>query len=445
MTEMRMGYSTEDDFVGAAAGADQVALRSCRAAAAPPDVVDRAAQALRPLRILTIAACPLPARRGTPVRVERLAEALVARGHEVTVATYHIGEPAAATAYTLLRIARETRPGDLPPGPTLAKLAAYDPQLFMTVRRSLAQRNFDIVHAHHFEGLIIGALARPRGMPLVYDAHTMLESELPAYLQPPWRPLVERLARPFDGTLPWLADHVVCAGVGIRDSLLERHRYPENRVTLAGNGVELDHFAAAARVRAAAPAEASTARLLYTGTLAAYQDIDLLLEALAELRRRRPEARLVLATQSPLDVVAPLAERLGLHDAIDVVPDDFATLPEELARASVAVLPRLRCDGVPQKLLNYMAAGCPVVAFEGSAQLLRNETTGLIVANGDVPGFAAAIARLLDDPAMATTLGRQAHDFIARERSWEATALTVERVYRRLLAGQTVTSLPSAA
>ena len=42
-------------------------------------------------RIVMVAACPMPARRGTPLRVERLAEALAARGHHVELVTYQIG------------------------------------------------------------------------------------------------------------------------------------------------------------------------------------------------------------------------------------------------------------------------------------------------------------------------------------------------------------------
>ncbi len=387
-----------------------------------------------PLRILTIAACPFPARRGTPVRVERLAEALVARGHEVTVVTYHIGEPMGAPSYGLVRLPGAAPRGDLPPGPSLAKLFLYDPRLLVAVRRQLATRRYDVVHAHHFEGLIIGALTRPGGVPLVYDAHTMLRSELPSYLAPVLRRPVELLARPLDGWLPRLADHVVCAGAGTRDALCQRHGFAPDRVTLAGNGVELGHFAAAARLRAIAPPERQAPRILYTGTLAAYQDVDLLLEAMQRLLERHPDARLVLATHSPLTAIAPIAERLGIVPAIDVVPDDFAGLPNELARATVAVLPRRRCDGVPQKLLNYMAAGCPVVASAGAAQLLEHEATGLVVADGDAAGFAAALARVIEEPAAAAAMGARAHAFIARERSWQATARTVEQVYRTLLA-----------
>jgi glycosyltransferase involved in cell wall biosynthesis len=62
-----------------------------------------------------------------------------------------------------------------------------------------------------------------------------------------------------------------------------------------------------------------------------------------------------------------LSRSLGIRDRIDVRPVRLEDLPEELSAATVAVNPRIACDGLPQKLLNYMAAGCPIVSFAGSA------------------------------------------------------------------------------
>jgi glycosyltransferase involved in cell wall biosynthesis len=407
-----------------------------------PDVLDRtpepdSRQPEGPLNILTIAACPMLARRGTPVRIERLSEALAARGHRVTVATYHIGEAAPAGTFDIVRIDRPFVAGSLPPGPAFAKFFRYDPYLLATTRRLLATRPFDIIHAHHIEGLLIGALARRRCIPLIYDAHTMLDSELPSYCGPRWRWLVRRVAKRMDGLLPRLADHVVCAGHGTREALIGRHGFAPERVTLAGNGVELEHFAGAFTARTAtAGSGCRPTHLLYTGTLAGYQNIELLLEAFALLHRTHPAVRLVIASNSPFAPLAPLAATLGISSAIDILDDDFAALPGQLAAATVAVLPRTSCDGVPQKLLNYMAAGCPVVASEGSAQVLQQEVTGLIVANGDVDAFARAMRRLIDEPPLAAALSRQAHDAVARNASWNGTAVIVEAVYRSLLAKQ---------
>ncbi len=70
----------------------------------------------------------------------------------------------------------------LGPGPTSQKLLRVDPALTLLLRRLLRSRSFDIIHAHHFEGLLVGAAARVGlDVPLVFDAHTLLMSELPYY------------------------------------------------------------------------------------------------------------------------------------------------------------------------------------------------------------------------------------------------------------------------
>ena len=52
----------------------------------------------------------------------------------------------------------------------------------------------------------------------------------------------------------------------------------------------------------------------------------------------------------------------------------------------IALNPRVDCDGLPVKLLNYMATGRAIVSFAGSAEILEHEQTGLVVPSGDTPG-----------------------------------------------------------
>jgi glycosyltransferase involved in cell wall biosynthesis len=88
---------------------------------------------------------------------------------------------------------------------------------------------------------------------------------------------------------------------------------------------------------------------------------------------------------------------------------------------------------MPQKLLNYMAAGKPIVSFEGSAVNLEHKKTGWIVENGNIPGFANAILQLLDDSELAKKLGENARKYVASEFTWEKTAERVEAVYEQTL------------
>jgi glycosyltransferase involved in cell wall biosynthesis len=380
-------------------------------------------------RIAMIAACPMPARRGTPLRIERLTEALIARGHHVELITYHVSDDAQPLGFPVHRIFNKRVYWRMPAGPNLRKLALYDPALAVKVWQVLRGSRFDVIHAHHLEGLLVALPSKLRyGVPLVYDAHTMLSSELPSYGPGFTRRIVSTVGRWFDGVLPSTADHVASVTTDIRDRLTDRHHLAPERVSVVTNGVETGCF----RVDAQPRADGVT-RLIYTGTLAPYQDVDLLLEAFAVAYRERADLRLCMAVSSPFEPYEALAKKLGVREAIELIPDSFENLPQQLADATIAVLPRMHCDGIPQKLLNYMAAGKGIVSSAGSAKLLEAEQTGLIVPNGDVQAFAAAIVRLAADPVLRERLGSAAREYVERNYSWDQAAERLERVYQRVV------------
>lgn len=110
-------------------------------------------------RVLMVAACPFPARRGTPVRIERMAEALGRRGHEVHVATYHLGETEVNPHFTVHRIRDVPGYQTTAPGPNWRKLLLLDPRLQSLVYKLARTLRPDVIHAHHFGG----AAGRPAG------------------------------------------------------------------------------------------------------------------------------------------------------------------------------------------------------------------------------------------------------------------------------------------
>ncbi|MGH8318071.1 MAG: glycosyltransferase family 4 protein [Steroidobacteraceae bacterium] len=383
-------------------------------------------------RIAMVAACPMPARRGTPLRVERLAEALAARGHHVELITYHVADGPQPLGLPVHRIFRRPVYWRMPVGPSFRKLALYDPALAWKLSQVLAGRRFDVIHAHHVEGLLVTLPVRLRHrMPLVYDAHTMLSAELPSYAPGLTRSAFGAIGAWLDGALPRRADHVVAVTSDIRDRLVGTHGLQPDRISVVTNGVETGCF----RVDTP-PRTDGLIRLIYTGTLAPYQNIDLLLEAFARARRLRPDLRLCFSVSSSFEPYEATARRLGVREAIEVLADGFAELPLRLAAAAIAVLPRVSCPGIPQKLLNYMAAGKAIVASAGSAKVLEHERTGLVVANGDVAGFAEAVLRLAGDPGLGKELGRSARERVEREFSWERAAEQMEPVYERLVAAK---------
>ena len=354
-----------------------------------------------------------------------MAEAVARRGHEVHVITYHLGQELADAPFVVHRIRdvpfyRRTRPG-----PTVRKLFLLDPMLVRRLHRLHQEIGFDLIHAHHYEGLLVASHA-VQGAPIVYDAHTLLASELPTYRLALPHSWVRAAAPWLDRYLPRRADRIIAVSERIRDTLTGYGATAPDRIDVIPSGVEWERF----------PVERTSPngpRVIFTGNLAPYQGVDLMLEAFARLRARRADARLMIVTESPFAPYEALARRLGVRAAVDLRGATFPQQPALLSSATVAVNPRVQCDGIPQKLLNYMAAGLPVATFDGSAGPLRHEVTGLRVPDGDTVAMADALERLITDRALARTLGDAARDQARREFSWAQVAGRVEQVYRAAL------------
>ncbi len=260
-------------------------------------------------------------------------------------------------------------------------------------------------------------------------SHTLLASELPHYRVGFPGGLKRRLGELIDRQLPRRADAVIAVTEGMRDWLIKLGGVAPDRCAVISNGVEFGHFAAGARH---AVLDRDVPRVTFAGNLAEYQGIALLFEAFALVRRQHPQARLVLLGSEELGGHAALAERLGILDAIDLEQPDFAELPSRLGAGNVLVNPRTACDGIPQKLLNYMASGRPIVSFSGSAPPLTHERNALLADDGDVGEFARAILRLLDDSSLSARLAGEAQRSVGRDHAWSHVAAQVEGVYADL-------------
>ena len=259
----------------------------------------------------------------------------------------------------------------------------------------------------------------------------MLASELPSYGPKRSRSMVQRLGAWFDGVLPRRADHVIAVTPDIRNRLIEEHGIAADRVTVVTNGVEVERF------KVPPPPADGAVRIIYSGTLAPYQDVDLLLEAFARAWRTRNDLRLVFSVSSTFRNYSAHVNRLGIRDAVEVLPDNFEVLPERLAGAAMAVLPRTRCDGIPQKLLNYMAAAKAIVSSAGSAKVIEHETHR----PGDPERRCRkpSRARCCGSPPIPRTRrswGSRRASTCRRHYSWEQAAERVEQVYDTVIAAR---------
>jgi glycosyltransferase involved in cell wall biosynthesis len=133
-----------------------------------------------------------------------------------------------------------------------------------------------------------------------------------------------------------------------------------------------------------------------------------LVPIMTRVRERVPDAELRIVgdgTPAQLSALTDLVADAGLSRAVQIAAPR-AELTQELADARVFVLPS-GSEGVPTVVLEAMAAARPVVATRVGhiGHILTNGCEGFLVQPGDVEAFAAHVAALLEQPALAARMG----------------------------------------
>jgi glycosyltransferase involved in cell wall biosynthesis len=393
-----------------------------------------------------VAACPFPWPRGTPIRIQRLAETLSQQGHKVDVVTYHLGQSSERLPFQVHRIAKVFYYHRVSAGPSLTKLVVLDPMLLQLLLKVAKNADYDIIHAHHIEGVMTALAARTFGLelPIVFDAHTLAGSELMDYAPKVGAGLKRLVGNFLDHGLARRADSVIAVTDSIKNAFVETRTQPSERIYVISNGIEDDFILRADQARSEL---AETVRLkepeqknteaplfLFAGNTAAYQGIDLMLNAFSLVLQRLPAARLKIITDESFAEYQPLLDALGITDNVYISSVDLHDLPAMLVQADVLLNPRSRCAGIPQKLLNYMAAGRPIVSFAGSSKIITDRVEGLVVENNNVQAFAGAMLELLENRELARSLSDAALKLLKAQHSWHSVATQAEMVYRQTLA-----------
>lgn len=232
---------------------------------------------------------------------------------------------------------------------------------------------------------------------------------------------------------------VVAAGAFPARQLTEFYGVARDRVAVLPNGVDLSRFRPGqpdpAR-RAALGLEGRRAILVPT-RLVPRKGVDRLIEAMPRIHAHHPEAILLVAGDGPQRAMLEKLAAVGGGDMVRflgaVTPED---MPGLYALAEVAALPNRaeagESDGVPLVLLEAGASGRPVVAGRagGSAEVVEDGVSGLLVEGDNTAEIANAVLRLLGDAVLAERLANGALA-AARRAGWNERAAAFMELCRR--------------
>jgi len=391
-----------------------------------------------------VAACPFPANQGTPAAIREMSEELARRGHTVRVVTYPLSDNTPISGVAIDRVRQIGFNRVIKVGPSYQRLI-FDFLLIFKLMHVVRRHRIDVIHAHNYEAaLVAGIVGRLSGLPVIYNAINTMIGELPSFgfIRP--RAVAVGFAKLLDYVTPRMADAVIADTAELHRFLLDVGVAPQ-RVTTINSGVWPEMFASGdARKIRARFAVANESLIIYTGTFDQFQGLDYLLAAFRIVHQHDPLARLLLvgSTINPThrSKYARMAEKLGVASRVTMTSCTLKELPDFLAAADIAVVPRPESAGIPTKLLNYMAAGKAIVSFEKSATILENGKTGRLVAPATAEGLAEGILGLLGDRNLALELGRNARSLAFGRFDWRSIVEQIEGVYDKLLTEQVANS-----
>ena len=396
------------------------------------------------MRITYFADVRFPLERANGIQTMETCHAMAARGHHVDLIVRPDTQSPARDpfAYYGLPPTPKLRIDRAPvSGPAMARRLGY---MAFALGRAIGRSRADVLLTRDL-GIASLLLDVPRGLrpPVVYESHGYapdVAAALPDLVATATRPSarkLQRLARR-EARVWREADGYVTITAALRAELERRHG-ARAQLAVIPDGVRIEAVGVRRDEDVDVP-RVGDPIVAYAGHLYAWKGVDVLLEALAHV----PKARGLIvgghAQEPDLARLQARATGLGIGDRVTftgmVEPSRVARF---LRQADVLALPNPASAistrfTSPLKLFEYMAAGRPIVASDlpSIREVLQDEVNALLVTPGNPAAMAAAIERLIGDPALSAGLADAALA-AAPAYSWDRRAERLEELLHELV------------
>lgn len=269
--------------------------------------------------------------------------------------------------------------------------------------RFLRRKRTHILQTYHFSSDIWGAFwAHMAGVPVIISNRRDMGF---------WR--TRRHVAVYKWVNPY-AHKIVAVSESIKRLVMAEEGVPEEKIEVISNGIHLPENGSPPiknLTRNDIGAKEDDLVIMHVANLTPVKGHAHLLQAMARVLPEYPKAKLVLVGEGPLrGQLTELVKRLGLTDHV-VFLGKREDARQLLNMADVCVLPSLS-EGMSNAILEYMAAGKPVVATHvgGNPELVDDGRTGILVDKENSEQLAEALKSLVNTPRKRVEMGKNGYE-----------------------------------
>lgn len=315
--------------------------------------------------ILHIAPTPFFADRGCHIRIAGIVRCLAELGYENQVCTYHHGRD--IDDVKTHRISPIKAYTQTEAGPNKYKLWADLKLLWLCLVITWKEKPQSI-HAHLHEGLLIGLIIKVllfwRKLPLVADMQGSLTGELATHGTFKKLPFLKWPIWLIEKCLMLCPNHIFCSSKQSLHTIKTIFKVSDKRISLAQDGADIVNSDNSEVLRAELDIPTNKAIALYSGALLQSKGLDVLTQLIKASQAYADKLHFLIIGY-PKENISPFLAQHNLSTFCTLTGQvEFNTLPDYLMLADIAIDPKQPEGGEGSgKMLNYLAAGLPVIAF----------------------------------------------------------------------------------
>ena len=303
-------------------------------------------------------------------------------------------------------------------------------------------KRYKVIHVHNPPDtlFLIGLLGKIFSVKFIFDHHD-LSPELYLTRFSGKKDFVHKMLVLCEKLSCKLADAVICTNVSYKQIEMERHGIDSKKIYIVRNDPIIKDYTLHKTPVTCYREKNNKKMLLYLGSINPQDGVDVLLHSLRYLTNdlnTKDVICYIVGDGDSLQSIKQSAEELNLLDFIQFTGYIYERekIKEILHSSDICLEPapdnELNRQSTFIKVMEYMVACKPIVAFDLKETRYSTDGTALLVPPGNIEDFAHAIKKLLNEPQQREELSKTGFERIRKELNWGNASINLKEAYKTL-------------